>query len=398
MNHKETKSIAEYVEMYNIASLKDPDIKLELNTPPEDDFQVSPLTNGKELSISSDLNGDFSFEKIKIGSCNLTFLHQSYYNHSKQIGLVKSDANRHDINLDPKFYQLSGVVSDKHSGELLKQVKLTISAPHTRQTVHTNSNGIFTIDLWSGSYTFNLQHSNYISSTQSLSITSSTAPVSFSLARSNPDLNIIVVDELSGLPVQGVSIVLETFDVYAITEEEGELSFPDSRSGPYFLSLSHSLYHNTTLAVYHTSSAPQLVKLLPVTSHLFISCYDSLTNARLVNVSAVINSSSSLIVTVEDDILAFTEVRMGLYEVELYHELYLNSTIFVEVLFSSQSISTPLDPVLITKSGSVTSINNTPLSGVRIDWSGGSVVSDSNGLFYVIRVTIAINCISFCIS
>ncbi|KAL0251515.1 hypothetical protein GEMRC1_000728 [Eukaryota sp. GEM-RC1] len=336
-----------------------------------------------ELSLQTltDSEGSFSFPKVKVGLLRLSLTHSTYYNHTKQIGHLNKDDNDLLINLDPMFYQYSGIVSDDVTGQLLKEVKVTVTTPQFKETVVTNSQGVFTIGLWSGSYSITLDLLGYHSVTDSFGLSSFDGIIPFVLSRYTPNLNIIVLDKEFGFPLGNVVVVLESFDVFSTSSLNGEVSFSYLRPGLYFLALYHPLYHNLTTVVNHGSTTPQSLKLTHLTSQVVISIHDSLSNVPLMNGSADVNTSLSSSTPIENGLLVFDNLRLDLYEIELSHHLYFNKTILVNLGLPPLSIVTSLDPVLVSRTGLVLSNDNSPIEGARVKVVDQSIITDSDGAF-----------------
>ncbi|KAL0213711.1 hypothetical protein P9112_005895 [Eukaryota sp. TZLM1-RC] len=347
------------------------------------------IQNEKPLTTQTNSKGRFIFSHVKVGKYQLLLDHPSYYNQSLQVGAVSNDENSIRLALDPFYYVYTGVVADADSDHLLQHVHVTLTTDAEQVETTTNSQGVFMTELWSGIYHITLQLNGYHELSQSLALASSTSPIPFRLSKILFDINIVVVDSLSKLPIPNTVVVLESFDVFAITDQLGQVLFNNQRPLVYFISLFHHLYHNATLSVTHQSSDVVETMLVPITEQVSFSVFDSSTSTPIEGVTVKLDSVQE--VSSPEGIVQFEGVRLDTYNVEFVHELFHPQNVSLEVVPYFNSLTIFLDAVLVNVSVAVIDHNGDHVPNAEVSSMNQITSTNSVGMFQLTGLRLSSN-------
>ncbi len=187
---------------------------------------VQALQDGVVVnSTLTDENGNYFLDLFK-GEYTLRVEKEHFYPEEMTI-VSRMDAELSDVVLAPVVYELTGVVTDKDSGEVLSGIAVTVSGEDgvVAETV-TDENGMYSVGLYHKEYQIEFAGTNYVS--DAITVTGGeTENGDVALEREMFLETGYVVDSETQERVGGVSVTLKNGDEVVstdVTDENGDYS------------------------------------------------------------------------------------------------------------------------------------------------------------------------------
>ncbi|KGX88751.1 hypothetical protein N781_09540 [Pontibacillus halophilus JSM 076056 = DSM 19796] len=218
-----------------------------------------PSTQTIIATTTTDVFGDYLLTSIPPGSQTVSAFLEGFARQQLGASVVAGETTSADFILDPNPGEVQGILVDGNGNPLMLS-NMFVEVYNERKefitTITVNGDGTYKVPgLIPGTYFLTASAPGYSSSTVSAVVNSNTVTAVTHTLQLNPaTLNVVVLDDETGQPQAGASVIVEHTNGIpidqGITDQNGLIRFTDLAGGEYFITATKDGFGTTSQGLF----------------------------------------------------------------------------------------------------------------------------------------------------
>ncbi|KAL0210365.1 hypothetical protein RCL1_004801 [Eukaryota sp. TZLM3-RCL] len=327
------------------------------------DNVIVELTPSSSNSITQLTNNDgfVQFEDVVIDHYSVTLTHSLYHDKEFELEFVNKNSAFY-LKLEPILPKITVNIMGQGNFPISNAlVTLNCGPPQP-----TNLEGIFSFEQQRpGSHLITVTHDLYVSQENVFELTTTDKSIEFSLVFKQFNIDVVVSDGVSGALIDNVIVELtpsSSNSITQLTNNDGFVQFEDVVIDHYFVTLTHSLYHDKEFELeFVNKNSTFFLKLEPILPKITVNIKGP-DNFPISNALVTLNCGTPQPTNLEG-IFSFEQQRPGSYFITVTHDLYVSQENVFELTTTDKSIEFSL----VFKQFNIDIVVSDGVSGALID-------------------------------